>query len=292
MQILYNLGKPKFANRGVTMLLAFDIGNSSVSIGVFELSPCDDPKLISSFKISNKPYSSDEYTMYISSILSQRGFSFKNYSQSDDSKMITRSVISSVVPSLTPIISETAESICGRKPFIITSGIRTGFGIKIKNPEELGADIVCNVAAALHSTQVPLAILDMGTATTITFVDYTKFIVGTVIMPGLAVSMNALSDSAALLGDVPLERGDTLIGKNTEEAVNSGVINGTIYMIDGFIRNIRESYVNKDSTKKLSLVATGGLSNIIIPHTRNKFVFDENLTLFGAALLFQRNTKY
>jgi len=274
------------------MLLAFDIGNSSVSIGIFELSANIAPKLVSSFKISNKPYSADEYTMYISSILAQRGFSYYNYNSTENFQTITHSVISSVVPSLTKIISEAAESICGRKPFIITSGIRTGFGIKIKNPEQLGADIVCNVAAALYGAQAPLAILDMGTATTITVVDYTKFVIGTVIMPGLAVSMNALADSAALLGDVPLEPSDELIGKNTEEAVNSGVINGTIYMIDGFIRNIRETYIDKRSTEKLSLIATGGLSNIIIPHTRNKFEYDENLTLFGAALLFQRNTKY
>ncbi len=274
------------------MLIAFDIGNSSVSVGIFEISTDTEPKLISSFKISNKPYSSDEYTMYISSILSRLGFNFSNYKSIDNTRTITRSVISSVVPSLTQIISETAEAICGHKPFIITSGIRTGFGIKIKNPEQLGSDIVCNVAAALHNRQAPLAILDMGTATTITVVDYTKFIIGSVIMPGLAVSMNALADSAALLRDVPLERGEALIGKNTEEAVNSGVINGTIYMIDGFIRNIRETHTDKSSQEKLSLVATGGLSNIIIPHTRNKFEYIEHLTLFGAALLFLRNTKY
>jgi type III pantothenate kinase len=292
MQILYNRGKLKIAEKGCNMLLAFDIGNSSVSIAIFELSKDTAPKLVSSFKITNKPYSADEYTLYISSILTQRGFNYNNYSSADSVRTIRHSVISSVVPNLTPIISEAAETICGHKPFIITSGIRTGFGIKIKNPEQLGADIVCNVAAALHRAQAPLAILDMGTATTITLVDYTKFIVGSVIMPGLAVSMNALADSAALLGDVPLERLDVLIGRNTEEAVNSGVINGTIYMIDGFIRNIRETYIDKNSSEKLSLIATGGLSNIIIPHTRNKFEFDENLTLFGAALLFQRNTKY
>ena len=273
------------------MLIAFDIGNSSVSVGIFELSSDATPNLISSFKISNKPYSADEYTMYISSILSQRGFNYYNYCNAANSHTISRSVISSVVPSLTPIISEVANSVCGRKPFIISSGIRTGFGIKIKNPEQLGADIVCNVAAALHSASVPLAILDMGTATTITVVDYTKSIIGSVIMPGLAVSMNALADSAALIRDVSLERGDALIGRNTEEAVNSGVINGTVYMIDGFIRNIREAYTDKNASEKLSLIATGGLSQSVIPYTMNKFTYNENLTLLGAALLYQRNTK-
>ncbi len=271
------------------MLIAFDVGNSSLSVGVFDLSHKLSPDLVCSFKISNKPYSADEYAMYINDILSRHGFD--NLKKSTDTPLITRAVISSVVPNLTSIISDAAEQISGNKPMIITSGIRTGFGIKIKNPEQLGADMVCNVAAALSISAPPIAILDMGTASTITVVDEDSNVIGSVIMPGLAVSMNALANSAALLRDVTLVRGDAFIGKNTEEAVNSGVINGTIYMVDGFIRNIRESVINKKSNDKLSLVATGGLSMNIIPYTRNKFVFNENLTLLGAALLYAKNAK-
>ncbi len=271
------------------MLIAFDIGNSSVSIGIFNIIPNSRPDLVYSFKISNKPYSADEYAIYIKDILARQGFNLSN--KSTEAPGITRAVISSVVPNLTCIISDAAEQISGNKPLIITSGIRTGFGIKIKNPEQLGADIVCNVAAALQISAPPVAILDMGTASTITVVDHASNVIGSVIMPGLAVSMNALANSAALLRDVSLVRGDALIGKNTEEAVNSGVINGTIYMVDGFIRNIRESVIDKASDCKLALIATGGLSMNIVPYTRNKFIFSENLTLLGAALLYTKNAK-
>lgn len=273
------------------MLLAFDIGNSSISIGVFDVTGENPPKLLTSFKISNKPYSADEYTLHIKDFLIKSGFKVYDKSAIDKSNMISRSVISSVVPSLTDIIKNTAYNISGKTPFIISSGTKTGFGIKIKNPEQLGADIVCNVAAAIHLTSTPLVILDMGTANTITVVDSNKNVLGTIITPGLAVSMNALTDSTALLQNVRLERGDVLIGRDTEESINSGVINGSIYMIDGFIRNIRETIVSKESGEKLSLIATGGLSKNVIPYTMNKFTYYENLTLEGEAYLYLKNVR-
>ena len=101
--------------------------------------------------------------------------------------------------------------------------------------------------------------------------------------------MKALSDSAALLGNIRLERENVLIGRDSEESINSGVINGNIFMIDGFIRNIREQIIPRDSGEKLSLLATGGLSESIIPYTKNKFTYYKNLTLEGAAYLFEKN---
>lgn len=271
------------------MLLAFDIGNSSVSVGVYELRP-EGHKILSSFKISNKPYSADEYTLFFKSFLRENGF--KPYEKNcSDENMINYSVISSVVPELTDILKSVAFGLCGKNPFIISEGKKTGFGIKIKNPEQLGSDIVCNVAAALHISSVPLVILDMGTANTITTVDEHENVLGTIITPGLAVSMKALSDSAALLGDIRLQRENILIGRDSDEAINSGVVNGTIYMIDGFVRNIREAIIPKNSDMKLSLIATGGLSEHIIPYTMNKFTYQKNLTLDGAAYLFEKNVK-
>lgn len=263
------------------MLLAFDIGNSSVSVGIFEIPLSSPPVPRASFKILNKPYSSDEYTLYLRNFIDHFGCTDK----------IDCSVISSVVPNLTPIIQNSARDISGREPFIISSGTKTGFGIKIKNPEQLGSDIVCNVAAALHIVQPPFVILDMGTATTLTFVDRSASVVGTVIMPGLVVSLNALTDSAALLQDVKIENETVLIGRDTEESINSGVINGNKFMIDGFIRTIREQMTDKASGEKLSLIATGGLAENVIPYTMNKFLYCENLTLLGGAYLFEKNIR-
>ena len=263
------------------MLLALDIGNSSISVGIFDISDAD-PMIISSFKISRKSYSADEYSMLIKDFIS-RTDPFNNL-------CTDCAVISSVVPELTDILSVAAYQICGSSPLIIDSGIRTGFSIRIKNPEQLGSDIVCNIAAALHLSDPPFAILDMGTATSLTVVNTNVEVIGTIIIPGLKVSMTALSDSAALLNTVSLEYCDELIGRDTQSAIQSGVINGNVYMIDGFIRNIREK-ITAGTDNKLGLIATGGLAERIIPHTRNRFDYHENLTLYGLAYLYIKNRK-
>lgn len=259
------------------MLLAIDIGNSSISVGVFDISNREQPIITSNFKITSKDLSADEYTVRISDFL------VRNRLQ------VNAAVISSVVPSITDALSRAALKICGKKPFLITNGIRTGFGIKIKNPEQLGSDIVCNVAAALKLSGSPLAILDMGTATTITVVDTTKTVLGTIIIPGIKISLDALYDCAAQLSDIYLDTEPEIIGKDTKASICSGVINGNALMIDGFIRNIREELNIKESGEKLNLVATGGLCNLILPHLRNKFIFDDTLTLFGMVYLYLTN---
>ena len=264
------------------MLLAIDIGNSNISVGVFELSANNAPNMVTNFKISTAHLSVDEYAVTFKDFLSRFDIFDNNFSQ------INCAAISSVVPSLTDIIFEVAKKICGKDPFVINSGIRTGFEIKIKNPEQLGTDIVCNCAAAIEKTKNATVILDMGTATTITVIDKKLTILGTIIIPGLRVSLDALYNSAAQLSDIAIDRNIELIGKDTKSAVSSGIINGNALMIDGFVRNIRESL---DTDAKLSLIATGGLCGYVLPYLRNKFDFDEFLTLRGLALLYQKNNK-
>lgn len=271
------------------MLLALDIGNSSITVGAVKLIDDGSHEIVYSFKISNKIYSSDEYAFLIGSFLEKRGISCSAYSDSSAENLIDSAVISSVVPALTDIVAKSALDLCGNPPFIINNGIRTGFGIKIRNPEQLGADIVSNVAAALHLTKPPFVILDMGTATTLTIVNASSDVLGSIIIPGLKVSMSALSESAALLSDVSLDKTEELIGRDTRSSISSGVINGNIIMIDGFIRNIRDELKIKSSDEKLGLIATGGLAGKIIPYTRNKFTFDETLTLSGTVYLYRKN---
>ena len=261
------------------MLLAIDIGNSSISVGVFDISDKLSPKIITHFKITVKDLSADEYTVRIKDFLSR------------SSVCVDCAVISSVVPSLTETLSRAAQNLCGKQPFIISNGIRTGFGIKIKNPEQLGTDIVSNVAAALQNVDAPLAILDMGTATTLTVIDSNKYVLGTIIIPGLKIALDALYDSAAQLSDIVLENDPELIGRDTKSSICSGIINGNALMIDGFIRNIRDELKIKETGQILGLVATGGLSNLILPHLRNKFAYDEFLTLKGQAYLYCINHK-
>jgi len=153
----------------------------------------------------------------------------------------------------------------------------------------LGADIVSNAVAALGLVPAPAVIVDMGTATTISLVDQSATLVGTVICPGLQISMKALASEASLLVSSDLSHPEKIIGKNTHDAVNSGVINGHALMIDGFVRELRQSFNNTDG--KLSLIATGGLADAVIPYCRNKFMLVPELTLLGVAEIFRRNGK-
>jgi len=287
------------------MVLAIDIGNSSISCGVFRIpvpnadSNCA-PVCAAHFKIASKNLSADEYLLIIHQFLflhhiqpavslteSANSVNPQNTYGYADADILNACVISSVVPALTDAVSKAAHKLTGKTPFLIGQGIRTGFQIRIKQPEQLGADIVSNIAGAFLYHEQPFAVLDVGTATTITFVNCNKEVPGIIIMPGLTVSMEALSESAALLAQVPLEKSPELLGKNTSESVRSGVINGHALMIDGFLRNIRENYL--EHGEKLGLIATGGLASAVLPCCMNKFRYIPDLTLIGAVQLYQKN---
>lgn len=278
------------------MILAIDIGNSSVSCGVFANAAgaglTADDACLCRFKIAAKHLSEDEYMLLIGQFLSLHGIGFRlsndqTASTIPSSRTLDACVIASVVPSLTDTIARAAKRLTGVQPLLIGHGVRTSFGIKIQNPEQLGADIVANVAGAFLYVEPPFVVLDVGTATTITYVSPQKEILGTIIMPGIAVSMSALTDSAALLSTVSLEKPQELLGRSTSESIRSGVIGGHALMIDGFLRNIRETYPCDD--RKLSLVATGGLAVSILPYCRNKFLQVTDLTLRGAVSLHAKN---
>ena len=263
------------------MLLAADIGNTSIKFALFD-GDCE--KLIYRFSVSSRTErTSCEYVLLIESFLNSFfSKSATNFSATE----LNSSVISSVVPHITETVSEALTKICKKPPFIIGAGTRTGFPIRIDVQSQLGADIVSNACAAFRICKPPFAVVDMGTATTVICVDCDGALVGAVIAPGADVSLKALLDSAALLTDVPLSCPDKLIGKNSYDSIRSGAFFGTVYAIDGFIRNIRETLC-KDG-EKLSLIGTGGSARLL-EHCRNKFTVVPDLTLKGAAALYYTN---
>lgn len=263
------------------MLLAADIGNTSVKFALFD-GDCE--KLIYRFSVSSRTErTSCEYVLLIENFLNSFfSKSTTNFSAAE----LNSSVISSVVPHITETVSEALTKICKKPPFIIGAGTRTGFPIRIDVQSQLGADIVSNACAAFRICEPPFAVVDMGTATTVTCVDCDGALVGTVIAPGADVSLKALLDSAALLTDVPLSCPEKLIGKNSYDSIRSGAFFGTVYVIDGFIRNIRETLCKNG--EKLSLIGTGGSSGLL-EHCRNKFTVVPDLTLKGAAALYYSN---
>ena len=259
------------------MLLCADIGNTSIKFGVFQLSDNENTPICTFSLSSDISRSSDEYEFFIRQLLISKNISGE----------INKSVISSVVPSLTHTIKKSLRNLCNYDPFIIGQGTKTGFKIKIDSPIEFGADMVSNCAAAIHLCKAPLVIVDFGTATTITVIDEKQTVLGSIIMPGIKVSADALFGSAELLNGISLNNPKSLIGKNTQDSIRTGIINGNAFMIDGFIRNIRETVCTADA--KLNLLATGGLSNVIVPNLRNKFTVIDDLTLIGAAKLYKIN---
>ena len=263
------------------MLLAFDIGNSSISFGVANIVG-DYPQFIAKSRIASSPHRTpDEYVVLIREILRLSDITYEQ---------IDSLAVSSVVPQLTNAISEAASHFSKAKPLIVGPGIRTGLNIRVDSQTQVGADIVANAVAALCHTSAPAVIVDMGTATTISVVDTSSTLIGTIICPGLQVSLNALSFAASLISGSDFTRPAQIIGKNTHDSVNSGVINGHANMIDGFARDIRQMLIGTTDTK-LSLLATGGLAEYVIPYCRNKFALVPDLTLYGVAEIYRRNQK-
>jgi len=262
------------------MLLAFDIGNSGISFGVFDLNQEPTALRMQARISSDLKRSADEYIFFLRSILDIHQIT---------ASMIDCAAVSSVVPELTAVIAAAARFFCSNDPLIIGPGVRTGLNIRIDQQTQLGADIVANTVAALSLVPAPAVIVDLGTATTFAAVDQTSALIGTVICPGIRTSLNALASAASLLAGSDLIRPDFLIGKNTHDSVNSGVLNGHILMVDGFIRELRQNLCD-DSEQKLSLIATGGLAEYVIPHCRNKFRMVPALTLCGVAEIFRRNS--
>ncbi len=262
------------------MLLAFDIGNSAISFGVANVSG-DCPQFLMQSRISSKPHrTAPEYMVLIRELL---------LAHHVDYSAVDAVAISSVVPELTAVIAEAAAYYTPNPPLIVGPGVRTGLNIRVDSQTQLGSDIVSNAVAALCRAPVPAVIVDMGTATTISLVDRTASLIGTVICPGLQIGMNALASAASQLSGSDFTRPTELIGKNTHDAVNSGVVNGHVLMIDGFIRELRQSFTDPD--EKISLIATGGLAQTVIPHCRNRFTMIPELTLLGVAEIFRRNRK-
>lgn len=267
------------------MLLALDIGNTSIAFGLFD-SGSDDtvkaPAVLSRFAL-RKNASADEYASLIHSIITLRLGAMPT---------IDCAAISSVVPSATSAVTDAAAMLSQSVPYIIKPGIKTGFRIGIYDPACLGSDIVANTAAALDICKPPFVVFDAGTANTITFVDESCTFTGAVITPGLRVSAAALHEHAELLDSVPLGGGKLpMIGRNTDESVRSGLIYGNALMLDGYVRNIREMSIPKGSDTKLGLIATGEFAKVITDLCRNKFMIDDALTVKGVASLYFRNIR-
>ncbi|MBO5934225.1 MAG: type III pantothenate kinase [Clostridia bacterium] len=253
------------------MILAIDIGNTNIVIGC-----CDNDKIIFRERLStNHTATVLEYVVKIKTAFEM------NSIQKED---ITGSIISSVVPAVTNTVKTAVEKYLSITPLIIGPGIKTGLSIMIDNPSQLGSDLVVDAVAGISEYPVPLIIIDMGTATTVSVIDEKKQYIGGMIIPGLAVSHDALISRTSQLSKIAFEKPKKVIGSNTVDCIKSGLLYGNAGTLDGLIDRI-----NEELNENCTVVATGGLSTVIAPLCKHEIIIDEDLLLKGLMKIYEKN---
>ena len=263
------------------MLMTVNVGNSRISVGVFAK---DVPELLFRFQIAtdlNK--TSDEYFIVFRSLLREH---------IGDETAMDGVIVSSVVPQVTETILATLSRMSGKVPLLVGPGVKTGFPIKIDSPSELGADMVANAAAVIDDMklkgkeQTPSVVVDMGTVTTVSAINRSGEYVGCVIAPGVRMSFDSMHGQTAQLPNVMLSAPEKTIGKNSQDAIRSGVIYGTAMMLDGFVgRFAREMRCHAE---EMNLVITGEYASAVAPVCRYSFVMEDTLTLRGLWCIYRK----
>lgn len=253
------------------MLLTIDIGNTNSVIGCYN----EDTLHFMSRIATDRFKTADEYAVLIGAIVAMY-----HVNKSD----IDGVIISSVVPPLLDCLKESIKKTFHIDAMSVEPGIKTGLNIKIDNPAQLGTDLVCVSVAALNAYPCPSLVIDMGTATTFSVIDANHCFIGGSILPGIKLSLEALSTKTAQLPQISLEGPNSIIGSNTIDCMKSGVVYGTACMIDGMIACYKE--VLGDS---LCVIATGGLAKQIITHCKETIIYDENLLLDGLKIIYTKN---
>ena len=253
------------------MILAIDIGNTNIVVGCIDKEKSYFIERLSTVRTKTEL----EYAIDLKTVLD-----IYHIKRTD----IEGCIISSVVPQITNVAKLAAEKILKKEVLVLGPGVKTGLNIMLDNPGEMGADRVADAVAALTYYPVPLVIVDMGTATTVSVVDEKKRYLGGVILPGVRVSLDALISRASQLSGISIEEPKKLIGKNTVDCMKSGILYGNAAAVDGIIDRIEE-----ELGKKVTAIATGGMSGKIIPHCKRKIIQDEDLLLKGLLVIYEKN---
>lgn len=253
------------------MILTIDIGNTNIVMGCFH----KDQLLFLERFSTEQDSTSLEYATIIREMLDLHEIT---------PAQIRGGIISSVVPSVTNTVREAAEKFTGARMLVVGPGIKTGIKLAVDDPAQQGSDLIVGAVAGVHSYPVPQIIIDMGTATTVSVINRDKAYIGKMILPGVAVSLNALSSKAAQLPYISLEKPKKLIGSNTVDSMKSGILYGNAGAMDGLIDRI-----NEELGEECTVVATGGLAGVITPLCRHEIILDEDLLLKGLLILYYKN---
>ncbi len=253
------------------MLLAIDIGNTNIVIGCI----CDDEIRFKMRIATDYTRTSDQYGVEIKNMLEAFGV------QRED---ISDCIISSVVPPVFHSVRTGVIKVIGKQPMVVGPGLKTGLDIQVDFPAQVGSDRIVIAVAALAEYDAPLILMDLGTATTVEIVEKPGTYIGGVIVPGVKLSLDALTNRAAQLPGISLEKPKQVIGKNTTDCMRSGMMYGTAAMLDGLIERMEQELGHT-----CTIVATGGMAQFIIPLCKREIVLEKDLLLKGLNIIYKKN---
>lgn len=253
------------------MILAIDIGNTNIVIGVID---------------NRKTYFVERITTVIGKTNLEYAISLKSILEiyHIEPEQIEGAIISSVVPPLNRTLQAAVRKITGLNALLVGSGMKTGLNILMDNPKSVGSDMIVNSIGALSEHEPPIIIIEMGTATTMSVIDKQGRYIGGAILPGVRVSLDSMSANTAQLPRISLDTPRKVIGKNTIDCMRSGILYGTAAMLDGML-NRMEAELGQTPV----IIATGGIAKIILPLCSHSILYDRELLLKGLLLLYEKN---
>ena len=249
-------------------IIAVDIGNTETCIGIGNIDTWK------SFRFTTRTtITSDEWLMMMKATLPEID------------RKSSGTIVCSVVPQVNKIFINALTRYSYSTPILLGPGIKTGLSVKIDNPKELGPDRIANSVGGVDKVSSPVIIVDLGTATTVDVVNSRKEYIGGLIAPGLKISLEALVNKTASLKSVDFGVPESVIGRNTYDAIQSGLIYGHASLVDGLIeKSIQEL------GEEASVVITGGFGSLIHEHLNSSVKYYKNLTLDGLAKIYQINS--
>ncbi len=259
------------------MLVAFDVGNTNIVIGVYE-----NRRLLRSWRMeTNQRKSADEYGMLLNQLFSYDGL---------DIRGVNDVIISTVVPSMIYTLQHLSQKYFNRQAIVVGPGIKTGLIVKYDNPKQLGSDRIVTAVAALDQYEGHLIIIDFGTATTICAVTANSEFLGGVIAPGIKISSDALFEKTAKLPRVEIESPGRTICRNTTDGIKAGLVYGNVGMVEYIVARMKkelEAYTGDGLP--ISVIATGGMASLMDSETDCIDHVDKLLTLTGLERIYEKN---
>lgn len=252
-------------------LFCIDIGNTNVVMGLYS-----GPELVAHWRVATDGHRmADEYGMLVLDLLERSG---------QPPAVIEGIIIASVVPPVTALFEKLSERYLGHKPLVVDAEVHTGVRILLDNPKEVGTDRVVNAVAAYRRYGGPACVVDLGTATTFDLLSATGDYLGGAIAPGLGIAAEALTQRTAKLPRIDLVRPPSVIGKNTIQAMQSGLLFGYVGLVEGLVARFRA-----ELGPELKVIATGGLASLLAAETTAFDAIDPWLTLEGLRLVWEMN---